>query len=157
MSSDLPIFPVVVSDPTVAPADSSIPSTSPESAAQHWPVPAGAHLHGPHGPYAQHIPYGAYGSYAPYGPVAPGPSSTNGLAVTSLVLGVSFIVLSVIASIPAAILGHVALGQIRRSQGRQGGRALAIAGLVLGYFGIGIFGLGIATQLMGLWQLSHAA
>ena len=36
----------------------------------------------------------------------------------------------------AVIFGHVALSQIRRSQGRLDGRGLAIAGLLMGYIGI---------------------
>ncbi|MEZ3160503.1 DUF4190 domain-containing protein [Microbacterium sp. BWT-B31] len=52
---------------------------------------------------------------------------TNTMAILSLVLAFVF-------SIPAVILGHVSLSQIRRT-GEQG-RGLAIAGLVLGYLGI---------------------
>ena len=40
-------------------------------------------------------------------------------------------------SILAVIFGHIALSQIRHS--RQGGRGLAIAGLVLGYVGLALF------------------
>lgn len=36
----------------------------------------------------------------------------------------------------AVIFGHVALRQIARSEGRQGGRNIAITGLVLGYGGL---------------------
>lgn len=50
---------------------------------------------------------------------------TNGLAIASLVTG-----LLGFAIIPV-ILGHVALSQIRRTG--DGGSALAIVGLVLGY------------------------
>jgi hypothetical protein len=41
-----------------------------------------------------------------------------------------------ITSILAVVFGHVALSQIKRSQGGQRGRGMAIAGLVLGYVGI---------------------
>jgi hypothetical protein len=41
-----------------------------------------------------------------------------------------------VGSTLAVVFGHVALGQIERSQGRLGGRGLAIAGLVLGYIGL---------------------
>jgi hypothetical protein len=36
--------------------------------------------------------------------------------------------------VAAVVCGHIALGQIRESGGRQSGRGLAIAGLALGYF-----------------------
>jgi hypothetical protein len=63
----------------------------------------------------------------------------NGLAVTSMILGIVGIVLiwlygiGLLAAIVAVILGHVAVVQIRNSAGTQGGNGMAIAGLVLGY------------------------
>ena len=71
--------------------------------------------------------------YAPYLP-APVYQTTNGLAVASLIAG--FFWLGWVGSILAVIFGHIALGQISRSGGREGGSGMAIAGLVLGYFGI---------------------
>lgn len=63
-------------------------------------------------------------------------SKTNGLAIASLVLGILW--LYWIGSILAVIFGHVALGQIGRSGGLQTGRGMAIAGLVLGWVGVGV-------------------
>jgi hypothetical protein len=54
---------------------------------------------------------------------------TNGLAIAALVLGIIWVWW--VGSILAVIFGHVALSQIHHS--RQGGRGLAIAGLVLAY------------------------
>ena len=71
---------------------------------------------------------------------------TNGLAVTSLILGILWICW--IGSVLAVIFGHMGLSQIKKSQGAQQGRGLAIAGLVLGY--LGIFGL-IMALLFGDW------
>jgi hypothetical protein len=59
-------------------------------------------------------------------------SSTNGLAVASLLLGVFW--LWWLGSALAVVFGHVALGQIARTG--QSGRGMAIAGLALGYVGI---------------------
>jgi len=70
--------------------------------------------------------------YAPY--PAPVCQTTNGLAVASLIAG--FFWLGWLGSILAVIFGHIALGQIKRSGGREGGSGLAIAGLVLGYMGV---------------------
>lgn len=67
-----------------------------------------------------------------HGPGAPRP--TNGLAIASLVLGI--LSLCGIGSILAVIFGHVSLNQIRRSGDREGGRGMAITGVVLGWIGI---------------------
>jgi hypothetical protein len=74
--------------------------------------------------------------YAPvaYAPLAP-PAPTNGLAVASLVAGVMWI--GWVGSVLAVVFGHVALKQIARGGGHEQGRGLAIAGLALGYCGVG--------------------
>jgi hypothetical protein len=80
-------------------------------------------------------------------PVAVAPKSTNGLAIASLVLGLVWVFW--INSILALIFGYVALGQIRDSGGTQGGRGLAIAGVVLGWVGIGFLALFIVAAVIG--------
>jgi hypothetical protein len=59
------------------------------------------------------------------------PPTTNGLAVASLVASIFWFFW--IGSIAAIVMGHVALGQIKRSNGWEGGTGLAVAGLVIGY------------------------
>jgi hypothetical protein len=59
----------------------------------------------------------------------------NGFAIASLVLGILWIWW--IGSILAIIFGFVALNQIKNSNGQQTGRGMAIAGLVLGFIGLG--------------------
>lgn len=74
-----------------------------------------------------------------YGPgtVGPVPRSTNGMAITSLVLGVLGIPLlsawplTVLPAALALVFGYVARAQIRRC-GELGG-GMAIAGIVLGW------------------------
>jgi hypothetical protein len=83
-------------------------------------------------PYAQ--PYPGYAA----------PTSTNGFAIASLVLGILW--LYWVGSILAVIFGHIALAQT--SDRRQGGRGLAIAGLVLGYIGVGVLVLVIVLALI---------
>ena len=56
------------------------------------------------------------------------------LAVASLVS--SLLWLGGLGSLLAVVFGHLSLGRIDRSAGREGGRGLAIAGLALGYLGI---------------------
>jgi Domain of unknown function (DUF1707)/Domain of unknown function (DUF4190) len=68
----------------------------------------------------------------------------NVLAVLALVAGLFW--WGFIGSIAAVILGYIALGQIRRSGGRQTGRTAAILGLAFGYFGIAVL---IAAILWG--------
>jgi Domain of unknown function (DUF4190)/zinc-ribbon domain len=70
--------------------------------------------------------------YAP--PVAQ--ARNNGLAIASMVLGIVWVYW--IGSILAVIFGHVSLSQINKSRGTQQGRGMAIAGLVLGYVGLGV-------------------
>ncbi len=67
-------------------------------------------------------------------PMRPQPP-TSGLAIASLVLSILGL------GLPAVICGHLALGSIKRSGGTEGGKGLAIAGLVIGYLSmlVGIF------------------
>jgi hypothetical protein len=83
---------------------------------------------------------------------------TNGLAVTSLVLGIiSWTPFLWVGFVPALIVGFIAKGQIDSSGGTQSGRGLAIAGIVLGLVGSAImafffllFVLGTLGTLLGL-------
>ena len=78
-------------------------------------------------------PYG----YTPYAP----PQSTNGLAIASLVLGIIWVYW--IGSILGIIFGFIALGQINQSGGRQGGKGLAIAGIICSFAWIAILVIAI--------------
>ena len=73
---------------------------------------------------------------APAAYPAPEPVSrgTNGFSIASLVLGIVWIYW--IGSILALVFGYIALSQIKRTGGTQGGRGMAIAGIVLGWIGI---------------------
>lgn len=66
-------------------------------------------------------------------------TSTNGLAIASLILGITWIFW--VGSLFAVILGHIALSQIDYSDRTQSGRPIAVAGLVLGYIGLGVLAL----------------
>lgn len=69
---------------------------------------------------------------------SPHPDKTSGMATGSLVCGICGLlcVLPFIGSLLAVILGHLSLGEIRRSEGRIGGRGRAIGGLTTGYIGL---------------------
>jgi hypothetical protein len=119
-------------------------------------------------PYA--VPPGGYGGPIP-SPYQPGPPGvvpygvapmpypamyprveTNGMAIAALVIGLVGAGLCFLLSPIAIPFGHVALGQIKRSEawvagpsgspgaaGGQQGRGMAIAGLVLGYIGVAVW------------------
>ena len=80
------------------------------------------------------------------GPVSR-PTGTNGLAIASMVLGILW--LWWIGSILALIFGYVAKSQIDQSGGRQAGRGMAIAGIVLGWIGVGFMVLGLIIGAAG--------
>jgi hypothetical protein len=70
--------------------------------------------------------------YPGAGPVYMQSVSTNGLAIASMILGILW--LYWLGSILALIFGYVALSQIRRRG--DGGRGMAIAGIILGWIGV---------------------
>jgi Domain of unknown function (DUF4190) len=75
-------------------------------------------------------------------PAYPGATATqtSGLAIASLVTGL-FFWCWVIPGIVSIVLGHLALESIENSGGAKRGRGMAVAGIVLGWVGIGIVGL----------------
>jgi hypothetical protein len=83
-------------------------------------------------PPRQPVPWGAPVSVAPV-------RRPNGLAIASLVCALAWA--GFVGSVAAVVLGHAALRQIAESGGRQGGRSLAVAGLVVGYLSIGVAAL----------------
>lgn len=85
-----------------------------------------------------------------YLPVPPPPAGKmNGLAIASMVLGIVWIYW--IGSLLAVIFGHVALNQVKRDT-TQKGKGFAVAGVALGWTGLGIFGLLIIFGLgIGIW------
>lgn len=77
-------------------------------------------------------------------------TTTNGMSIASLVLGLVW--LYGIGSILALVFGYMAQSQIRAAGGRQGGNGLAIAGIVLGWVGLGLTIIGAASSRFGrMW------
>jgi hypothetical protein len=75
---------------------------------------------------------------------------TNVVALVALVFGVlGFLVIPIVGSIAGLILGLRAKRSIELSEGREGGRELAVAGMVLSSVGLAVwsglllFGFGI--------------
>ena len=71
-------------------------------------------------------------------PGYPGVVKTNGLAIAALVVGCLGFAFCFVPSILAIVFGYVSKSQIDQSQGTQTGRGLSIAGIVLGWVGVGI-------------------
>ena len=69
------------------------------------------------------------------------PTTTNGFAVASLVLGIAVLCTGIVGGILAVIFGYMALSRIAESNGRQRGRPMAITGIVLGWVAIGLTAL----------------
>ncbi|CAM4239877.1 DUF4190 domain-containing protein [Paenibacillus typhae] len=85
-------------------------------------------------------PYGQQQDY--YSPPPPPPAHTNGKSIASLVLGILSIVtpyIGLLFGIVAIILSALSLKEIRNRY--EGGRGLAIAGLVCGIVGTIIYAL----------------
>ena len=78
-------------------------------------------------------------------PLAP---HTDGKAIASLILGLLSFILSVLTGIPAIVLGHTSLSEIRRSNGRLRGRGMAFAGLAAGYVSLVLFVLILAAIII---------
>jgi hypothetical protein len=74
-------------------------------------------------------------------------TKTNGFAVAALVLGIVW--LYWIGSILALVFGYVAKSQIEKSGGRETGRGMAIAGIVLGWVGVGVLLLMLLLVSLG--------
>ena len=74
-----------------------------------------------------------------------GGERTNGMAIASLVLGIVWIWW--IGSILALVFGYIARQQIRDSGGLQKGGGMALAGIILGWIGVGLLALFIVVAL----------
>lgn len=75
---------------------------------------------------------------------------TNGLAIASMVLGILWVYW--VGSILALVFGYIAKGQINESGGQQGGKGMAIAGIVLGWVGVGTLCLLFVPFLLGAFK-----
>ncbi len=89
-------------------------------------------------------------------PVTPEPAKTNGFAVTGMIMGIlSLTCCSCVHGLPFNVLGllfsALGLSQINQDPERQKGRGMAIAGLVLS-----LFGIGMALLLWALGVSIHA-
>jgi hypothetical protein len=69
--------------------------------------------------------------------------------VISLILGILGLVsFSILAGIPAIILGNMSRNNIRASSGRLGGEGMATAGIVMGWVSVGLAGLAVLVVII---------
>ncbi len=97
---------------------------TPQSGLPSYPAQTPTYAGTPYQPsgYGQPMPYGAQLR-----------RKTNGLAIASLVCSCAGIFFIGIPAVLGIIFGFVARGQIRQSQGGQGGEGLALAGIIVGF------------------------
>ena len=82
-------------------------------------------------------------------PVQAASPTTSTLAVVSLAAGiVSWILMPFVAGVIAIICGHMARGDIKRSNGALEGDGLAVAGLVLGWINVILCVLTVAAIVL---------
>lgn len=108
------------------------------------PQPAQPPVRYQQGGYPAQVPdqQGGYPAPGPYIPVVV-QRGTNGLAIASLVMA-----LCGLAVLPV-VFGHIALRQIKNRD--EGGAALAIVGLVLGYGQIALYVILMVAIGGGIW------
>lgn len=105
-------------------------------------------------PTQEQQPYAAYAP-PPYGApqypnYLPGTGPTSGMAIASLVcslLGIGLV---------GVILGHLALNEIKKSNGYTQGRGLAIAGLIIGYLQIAAVLVFLVLFIIGIAMAANA-
>ncbi|HEX6955635.1 MAG TPA: DUF4190 domain-containing protein [Agromyces sp.] len=88
----------------------------------------------------------AHPGYATPSAWGPAPAPQNVLAWVSFGLGLGGLMLGLLASIPAIVLGHIARRQLRE-RGEQG-EAAALTGLITGYVISALWILGIAAYVL---------
>ncbi|MDZ4286762.1 MAG: DUF4190 domain-containing protein [Prosthecobacter sp.] len=72
--------------------------------------------------------------------------SASGLAIGSMICGLLGLIIF-ITSLPAVIMGHIALSRIKTSGGTIGGRGMAVTGLITGYMILALFPIAIIASL----------
>lgn len=89
---------------------------------------------------------------------SPIPQTTNGMSIASLVSGIlGFTLCPGLGSILALVFGYIARGQIKRSEGREGGNGMAVAGIVMGWIGTILLILTIAAVALGTIAIFNTA
>lgn len=130
-----------MSDPNSTPSDAERPQPAqPQYAPPGEPQPYGQGDASPAPQYAQYAPPAyaqpqpAYAQQYAQPTVAP---PTNVLAVISMISSIVGVFFWGIFAVAGVIMGHIALSQIKKRG--EGGRGMAVAGLIVGYAAIGVW------------------
>jgi len=145
-----------MSDPNPTPPDPEHPQPAqpqyappgePQYAPPAEPQPYGqgdasrAPQYAPYAPPAYAQPQPAYAqpqpAYAPQYAQATAAPPTNVLAVISMISSIVGVFFWGIFAVAGVIMGHIALSQIKKRG--EGGRGMAVAGLIVGYVAIGVW------------------
>jgi len=91
----------------------------------------------------------------------PAPAPTNGKATSSLIVGITTLVLSWccgfgVLGLVAVVLGMKGRSEIRRSGGAQGGEGIALAGVITGAIAV-LVGLLVLIAVIGVIAGGNAA
>src|SRR5712692_129648 len=89
-------------------------------------------------------------SYAEDDPRRPVATTTSVKAIFSLLFGMLALLLPIVAAIPALILGFLGLRDINQSEGRLGGKGLAIAGMITSVVAslVGLVAMGVGAGIL---------
>ncbi len=86
------------------------------------------------------------------------PRQTSSYAVIALVAGIlGWTLLPLLGSLGGIIFGHMARGEIRRSNGQLDGDGLAITGLVLGWASVALWVIAILAFILFFGGLAWLA
>lgn len=123
--------------PPAAPAPSSAPpyASAPQQAYQPGAYPPSA--------------YGGYGYAAP--------QKSNVLSIISMISSIAgFIwILPFLGSVAGVIMGHISLGQIKRTG--EKGRGMALAGIIVGYVGLAFLLVIAAVIVFAIWASEQSS
>jgi len=84
-------------------------------------------------------------------------TGTSGKATASMILGILALFFSIITGIPAIILGHISLSQVKKSGGRLTGEGMAVTGLILGYISVAVVPLLLAIAIPNIMRAREFA
>jgi len=102
-----------------------------------YPPATGATPYPPYQPYAPY-PYPYYAAYG-YGYYSVPTPQTSGWAIASLICSIAgMVMLGAVFSVVGVIFGHVVMREIKNSNGWRSGQGMALAGLIVGYIGLGL-------------------
>lgn len=83
---------------------------------------------------------------------APSDDELSALPIWAFTLGVFALLTFGLTAVPSIICGHLALARERSSRRQSFAKSVAVAGLVIGYLGAGVFGTWTAVIIRHLLQ-----